>query len=310
MRAVQTFKPILNTICQDAFSTLNAPTKAILTDVSLRDAIQGFTAKEMPTSKKMDIFHRILRKGKASFVEVGSFVHPKKVPVMADMHKFHSYCAQYIDDQPYKSYMPTLQALVPNLKGLERALTCGVDAVSFIVSTSCEFQKKNTGMSLWDAYKEIMSMETVMQLNTNMHKIKYKKIYISCINECPITGEIDHELASQVIDIYYKFKHINEICLSDTCGSLSSEQLERILIACLDYGHDMDRISLHLHNGFRSDNETHELIMFALDMGVRRFDVSLLDTGGCMMTLDKKDMHSNLDYSTLEEGEFLYNNLV
>jgi hydroxymethylglutaryl-CoA lyase len=295
MRAVQTFKPILNTICQDAFSTLNAPTKAILTDVSLRDAIQGFTAKEMPTSKKMDIFHRILRKGKASFVEVGSFVHPKKVPVMADMHEFHSYCAQY---------------LVPNLKGLERALACGVDAVSFIVSTSCEFQKKNTGMSLWDAYKEIMSMETVMQLNTNMHKIKYKKIYISCINECPITGEIDHELASQVIDIYYKFKHINEICLSDTCGSLSSEQLERILIACLDYGHDMDRISLHLHNGFRSDDETHELIMFALDMGVRRFDVSLLDTGGCMMTLDKKDMHSNLDYSTLEEGEFLYNNLV
>ena len=131
------------------------------------------------------------------------------------------------------------------------------------------------------------------------------KLYISCISECPIKGEIDVNIIINEI-IYYlqNYNTITELCISDTCGTLKFEKFKYILdklIHIYDQKENskIQKLSLHLHKN-KNYEETEKIIKYAYDNKIYKYDVSCLkDVGGCSVTMDKNKMNTNLHYDDI-----------
>jgi pyruvate/oxaloacetate carboxyltransferase len=128
-------------------------------------------------------------------------------------------------------------------------------------------------------------------------QVNYKvKLYISCINECPIEGKIS---LSKIINHIYCLNMLNfdKICLSDTCGSLTNSEFIKIMDSILkNIKIDVSKISLHLHIKPERENEVEDIVHTALDYGINEFDVSELNTGGCSITMENNKLSPNMNY--------------
>lgn len=278
----------------------------ILTDVSLRDGIQALDAKSMPTEKKIDVFHEILNFGGIKNIELGSLVSQKQYPIMNDVHTIHDYAAQYLDNrEPTPEMMlaseinaveiPDLYVLVPNKEKLINGMKANIMNFSFITSVSNSFQKKNTNKTLIENNIEVMNM--MEYLKYYKYPSLYKtKLYISCIDHCPIEGKINNDAIVEEI-IIHSFYDYNEICLSDTCGKLTYENYKNIVDQCLDeYNLSPDLLSVHLHVNDRNLLNVENIIRYSLNRKIHRFDISMLNSGGCTMTIQNNELKRNLDY--------------
>ena len=125
--------------------------------------------------------------------------------------------------------------------------------MSFITSVSNDFQIKNIQKTLIQTKDEINNICNYI-IDKNIHK----KLYISCINHCPISGIIDN-----IIDIIPN-----------------------------------DKISLHLHISDDLDN-LKKIINYALDNNINNFDISILHSGGCSVTIKKDELNNYLTYYVL-----------
>jgi len=256
-----------------------------LFDVSLRDGLQ--TWKRIPSlNEKKSLLHKISKLPNVNKIEVGSVVSHKILPQFNDSIELYHYTRK-----TYNHLTPYL--LVPNLKMQEKALFSKIENMSFITSISDQFQKKNTNMNLDETKTQIKKM---IDLTPG-----YTKLYISCINECPIDGIIDNNtIIKEVID-YMKLP-LNEICISDTCGTLTEERLSEILTILLYlmqiHGIPIQKLSIHLHK-HKNMNETKKIIHYCLSKYIYNFDVSYLDSGGCSVTMNNTKMNNNLQYDDL-----------
>jgi hydroxymethylglutaryl-CoA lyase len=190
--------------------------------------------------------------------------------------------------------------LVPNKKGYDIAIKNGVTNFSLLTSVSESFQKKNinktiqeTKNDLHDIINDIIFKKTFYlpsELNT--------KLYISCINECPIEGKIDKNKVIEEIIYYYKNMEIDEFCLSDTCGTLLFEDYKHIIDSCIQHGIESTKFSLHLHTSIDIDN-IRDIVHYSIDNNIKKFDVSLIESGGCSITMEKSKLKPNMSYELL-----------
>ncbi len=263
----------------------------ILTDVSLRDGIQGMTPNDMTLCKKTEIFHDIFSNHLVDNIEVGSVVNTNLVPVMADVFTFYNYCGQFIDDF-YGSYNPKLHIIVPKLKYLKLAVASNMNNFAFLSSVSHDFQKNNSNMSIEQTKEEIIEMCNYLK-NSNING--HKKLYLSCVDTCPFQGKINNITIGQEIINYSKMNVFDEICLSDTCGKLSINNFKEILEICKRACINTNKLSLHLHI---NPNNVHieSIVRYALNNRINRFDISSLETGGCNVTLEDKNSFKNMSY--------------
>lgn len=264
----------------------------VLTDVSLRDGIQGMSPNYMTLTRKVELFHNIYSHKLAQNIEVGSIVNTKLLPIMADVSSLYNYCGQYIDDSPDWDYQPRLHAVVPKLSYLETAVSQNMNNFAFLSSTSNEFQKANLNMTLSHTKYQLKDMNQYL-IDNDVRG--YKKLYISCVDTCPFRGKILNSDIAQEISEYSSWNFFDEICISDTCGKLTCANFRYIIDMCSQLNVNMDTISLHLHV---SNRPTHieNIIRYALNKHIHRFDVSMLSQGGCNMTLTRKELHQNLSY--------------
>jgi hydroxymethylglutaryl-CoA lyase len=264
-------------------------------DITLRDGLQGVKTF-IPTKEKCNLANFIYKKYKPHAMEIGSIVSPKIVPQFEDSIEVFNYCKN-------KNYETDLYMLVPNLKALDKAREAGVKNFSFITSTSDAFQKKNTNKDLCQTKKELNLM---IKSISDDEKVK---IYLSCINECPISGKIDtNNIISEIYYYYYNFSNINELCLSDTCGTLTLDIFEEIMIniyASVDYS----LLGLHLHQSL-SNSDIMRIINRAKIYGISKFDVcAFSNLGGCSVTIGK-DLPRNLHYKKISDDyETIKNNI-
>lgn len=278
--------------------------KPILFDVSLRDGIQGADPSQYNTATKKSIFSDIRIKYAPPKMEIGSFVSPKVLPIMSDSADIFEFCAKKIKEEEFP---PDLYALVPNKKGLLDAIRFGARHFSFITSVSNEFQHKNTRRTLDYKKTEIKEM---MDMLASSRPNSYTKLYVSCINECPITGSIDrdfiiYEILSSYGLIDYEGDSIfNEICLSDTMGTLKSRDFEYIVDGLLRFGLANNRISVHLHIGQDNVVDAKRILFACFKRGINRFDVSAIKEGGCSVSMDRANLKPNMTY------EFFYETLA
>lgn len=279
--------------------------KPIFFDVSLRDGIQGMPKirqENFSLNDKINIFHNIIFNYKPEKIEIGSIVNPKILPIMADSLKLYEYAINYI--KKTKDYNPNIYLVAPNKKAILIGLENGVSNFSLLTSISNSFQKMNVNKSIYETRKEFTE---IFKLVENSEPEINTKLYISCINDCPLEGKIDNDLIIREIMTYHKmFPGFQEYCLSDTCGSLKFEDYKYILDSCIFFGLPPSKISLHLHINKNNIEEISQIIYHSLDNSVIRFDVSILETGGCSVTMPTSNLLPNLSYELLNSVRSKY----
>jgi len=275
---------------------LNPEMRPILFDVSLRDGIQGADPLKYPTDRKLDILKSIYNTHLPPKIEIGSFVSPKVLPIMSDTAKLFELSAEVLQKYPYPT--PDIYALVPNKTGLLTAIRCGFKNFSFITSVSNAFQVKNTTKNL--LYKKTELYEMTQQISDLAVPCK-TKIYISCVNECPVTGLIDNDLIIyEILSSYGRGFEYDEICLSDTMGTLKCRDFEYIVDGLIRFGISPSRISIHLHVNHSNSSDAKQILLACFHRKINKFDASVTSEGGCSVTMDPDQMKPNMTY------EFFY----
>lgn len=261
-----------------------------LFDVSLRDGLQSLP-KILSLSEKKEIFHKIINKYKPENIEVGSIVSKKILPQLKESDKLFKHGQEVGCENMF--------LLVPNFRNYNKISSndnINLTNISLITSVSENFIIKNTEMS---EKENLRSIKAILGSNKYVSSLNNIKLYISCINECPIDGKLDNDFVIEKILTYLKFSEINEFCLSDTCGTLKFTDYKYIIDNTLNKI-EPDRIGLHLHIGDNLD-EIQNIIKYSIDNNIKKFDVSCLEnTGGCVVTMDRNKINCNLTYEQLD----------
>jgi len=265
-----------------------------LFDVSLRDGIQNAIPCHYPTHHKKYIIEKILKEYHPTSVEVGSFVSPKLLPILADSKEIYEYvCEWKKTNEKYKNI--NVFMLIPSLSRLTTAIHMGITNLSFISSVSNSFQLKNTNKNVVDTMSELLKISGFIHEQPN-HLDFYKKLYISCINHCPIAGKINTIIVTNNILMYYHLLDFEEFCLSDTCGRLEYTDFVTIMKELFSQGVCPSKISLHLHVTKYNIESVEKILGYCFENKINKFDVSSIETGGCSVTIKGGEELPNLTY--------------
>jgi hydroxymethylglutaryl-CoA lyase len=236
-------------------------TELLLEDEALRDGLQ-MESRIFSLDEKLHIF-QLLKNAGLKRIQVGSFVHPKVVPQMADTDELIKTIGNQEDT--------VISALILNEKGLERALSCGVPHVSMSVSVSDTHSRKNAGRPAAEALAA-MTQLIGQALAAGLDVRAGLQCVFGCVYEGQISEDAVLAAAEQMIG-----GGAAEINLADTTGMATPHAI-RHLIQIFQKEFPDVRISLHLHDtrGLGLAN------MFSgYEAGVRIFDVCTAGLGGC-----------------------------
>ncbi|MCW9022710.1 MAG: hydroxymethylglutaryl-CoA lyase, partial [Sedimenticola sp.] len=194
---------------------MKLPERVKIVEVGPRDGLQN-EAAPVPVEVKLGLIDRLEKAG-VSVIEAGSFVSPKWVPQMASSAELF----QLIDQKPGVSY----PMLVPNLKGLESALSVGVKEIAIFAAASESFTQKNINCSIEESiarYSDVMAQ-------AKQHGLLVRG-YVSCVLGCPYEGEIAPERVADVARHLYEMG-CYEISLGDTVGVGTPIKAQRMIDA-------------------------------------------------------------------------------
>jgi len=233
----------------------------IVQEVSPRDGLQ-IEPTWVETADKIALIDQLSLAG-FSRIEAGSFVSPKAIPALRDgEHVF-----QGIARKAGVIYV----ALIPNLKGAQRAVESRADELNLVMSASQTHNLANMRMrceASLAAFGEIVSFAAGHPVRLNGS--------IATTFGCPFEGRIDEDRVLQLVDAYLQLG-IQGISLADTTGMANPRQVERLVKRVLQHVPATD-LTLHFHNtrGLGLCN-----VLAAYEAGARRFDAALGGLGGC-----------------------------
>lgn len=237
------------------------PQVVTLLEVGPRDGFQ-FEKRVVPTDRKLAVIARLAAAG-LKHIQVGSFVHPAKVPQMAD--------AEQLIDQLPRDDGVIYSALVLNQHGLDRSMASGIQAVEISLSASDTHSLKNTGMSHKEALDQGLHM--IDQAVSAGLRVRAS---VQCAFGCVYEGRLS---TARISDIIRRFADhgAHGLSLADTTGMGSPPVVEKILDAVLPLAGRLP-MALHLHDtrGLGLVN-----LMAALTYGISTFDSALGGMGGC-----------------------------
>ncbi len=238
----------------------------LLHEVGLRDGLQ-MESQVVPLEKKAAWLSGLLESG-MDIIQVGSFVHPVKVPQMADTDElFRRFTA-------HKKPRAILSGLVLNEKGLERGLACGVEMFCLGASASETHSLKNTGMGTDEAVTRIIGAAKAAVAAG-------KKVQLSVQSAfgCGFEGLISEERVLKIVRAYVE-AGLRNISLADTAGHAHPAQVERLFgaVLALDPGIEC---ACHFHNTYGLGMAN---MFAALRAGVSSFETSFAGLGGCPFT--------------------------
>jgi hydroxymethylglutaryl-CoA lyase len=232
-----------------------------INEVGPRDGFQ-IESKFIPTPLKLEMINCLTAAG-ISQIQVASFVHPGKVPQMADAERVVAGLIQ----KEGVSY----NALALNLKGVQRAHECGITDLEIGASASGSHSKKNTGMS----FKESLSQSIKMIRTAKKYHMKIRA-GIQCSFGCHYEGPISVTKVLQVARYLFD-EGIDLLLLGDTTGMATPPAIAAVLEAILNISAHTP-LGLHLHDtrGVGLANLTE-----GLKFDIIHFDTSFGGLGGC-----------------------------
>jgi hydroxymethylglutaryl-CoA lyase len=237
-------------------------TSVILEDESMRDGLQ-VEKKILPLEAKLSLYHMLVASG-VRRLQVGSFVHPKVVPQMADTDEL---IRIVIKENPGV----LVTGLVLNGKGLERAIKCGLTHLSMSSSASNTHSLKNVRRSAQEALNDMIGL--IRGAAASGIQVRAG---VQCAFGCVYEGAVPE---NKVLEMAGAFAEAgaSELNIADTTGMANPLQVRR-LIARVKHTIPSMAISLHLHDtrGLGLAN-----VMAGYEAGVEIFDVAAGGLGGC-----------------------------
>ncbi|WP_295516538.1 hydroxymethylglutaryl-CoA lyase [uncultured Pseudomonas sp.] len=235
--------------------------RLIVQEVAPRDGLQ-IEPSWVETADKIALIDQLSALG-FSRIEAGSFVSPKAVPMLRDGEAVF----QGITRQPGVTYV----ALVPNLKGAQRALAAGADELNLVLSASQTHNQANMRMS---CEQSLASFAEVVQLAKGQ-AVSLNGTVATTFG-CPFEGRIDEGWVFELVQRYLALG-MTGITLADTTGMANPRQVARIVRQVLELI-PASALTLHFHNtrGLGLCN-----VLAAFEAGARRFDAALGGLGGC-----------------------------
>jgi hydroxymethylglutaryl-CoA lyase len=237
------------------------PKSVRIVEVGPRDGLQN-EAKTVPTSKKA-AFIELLAAAGLSEIEIASFVHPKWIPQLADAE----------DLIPRLGLRPGVRysALVPNLKGLERAIGSGIRRIAVFTAASESFNRKNINMGIQesiDVFKPVVARALTEKISV--------RGYVSTCFVCPYKGMVSKEKVADVTRALFDLG-VDEVSIGDTIGAATPKDVESTLGFLLER-FPADRLAMHFHDTYGMAVAN---VYQALQMGIATFDSSAGGLGGC-----------------------------
>jgi hydroxymethylglutaryl-CoA lyase len=240
---------------------MNLPKQVTIVEVGPRDGLQN-EALFVPTDQKVELIRRLSETGLRR-IEITSFVHPKAIPQLQDSDEV----VKRVAPKPGISY----STLVPNEKGLERALQAGVKEIGLFVSASETHNQKNVRMSISDSLK---GFQRIAQ-RALAHDIRMRGYVVTAFG-CPYEGRISLERVEWIVK-EYKAMGIHEIALGDTTGMANPLLVSRWVEQIRPILGETD-LALHFHN---TRGTALANVLAALELGVTIFDGAVGGLGGC-----------------------------
>ncbi len=241
-------------------------TQIVIHEVGPRDGLQ-MEQQVVPIETKEDWVRRSMESG-VDIVQVGSFVHPVKVPQMADTDEL---IRRLVGN---KRAGVTIAGLALNERGVERGLECGVEMLCLGASASETHSLRNTGMATMEAMSRIIAAAE--------HAVAAgKKVQVSVQSAfgCGFEGPISEERVLHMVAAYVEAGLFN-ISLADTAGHAHPAQVERLFEAVFDLDPNIE-CTCHFHNTYGLGMAN---IMAAMNSGVTSFETSFAGLGGCPFT--------------------------
>ena len=238
----------------------DVPNEAIhIQEVGMRDGLQS-ADQFVETEDKIRLLNQLSQTG-LSKIEVTSFVSPKAVPLLADAEDVLS----AIERSPGVTY----SALIPNIRGLERALSVDLDEVNVVMSVSNAHNMANLRMTCEE------SLNQFREICANRGPLKVNGTLATAFG-CPFVGSIEPTLVLEWARRYMD-AGIDSLTLADTVGTATPHQIFDVCKQVVDAFPDVE-VTLHLHNtrGLGIANA-----LAGIDAGIRHLDASIGGIGGC-----------------------------
>ena len=234
---------------------------AKVVEVGPRDGLQNEKVT-IPTQAKIDYITALGDAG-LRVIEAGAFVSPKWVPQMADSAEVY----RNIPKDPGVEY----PVLVPNEKGLDRALDAGVTSIAIFTAASETFNKRNINMSIDESFTNYAPVA----VRARAEGIRVRG-YVSTAFGCPYEGDVPPE---KVLEVVARLLDLGcyEVSVGDTIGVGTPTQVQGVIGILLQVV-PTSRLAMHFHD---TRGTALANTLAALEMGIATFDASSGGLGGC-----------------------------
>jgi isopropylmalate/homocitrate/citramalate synthase len=230
-------------------------------EVGPRDGLQA-EATSVPTDAKLAFIGMLADAGLRE-IETTSLVRPDRIPQLADADDL----LRALDRRVGVRY----PVLVPNARGLERAVAAGVDAVCVVTAATDSYVQHNIGMNIEES---LATFEPIVV--EARRRGWWVRGYVSTAFGCPYDGEVDERAVVGVAERLLRLG-VDELSISDTVGVAVPADVRRVVDALTGAGIGPDVVALHLHD---TRGTAVANVMAAMDLGIRCFDASTGGTGG------------------------------
>jgi isopropylmalate/homocitrate/citramalate synthase len=237
------------------------PKSVEIVEVGPRDGLQNEPAS-LPAAVKVALIERLAEAG-CRVVEAGAFVSPKWVPQMADTAEVLAALRR----RPGVRY----PVLVPNLKGLERALAAGVEEIAVFGAASETFTQRNINCSIAESLERFAPV--CRQALAAGLRVRG---YVSCVLGCPYEGAVPVEKVAEVAAALDALG-CGEISLGDTIG-VGTPLKARAMLAAVAERVPLERLAVHFHDTY---GQALANILACLELGVATVDAAVAGLGGC-----------------------------
>jgi hydroxymethylglutaryl-CoA lyase len=239
------------------------PTRVTVYEVGARDGLQN-EAGLIPVEVKAEFVRQLLAAGHSA-VETTSFVSPKWVPQLADAAEL----LELLGEGPSGVRMPVL---VPNEKGLERALAAGVKEIAVFGSATETFARKNLNRSV----AESLEMFRPVVDRARAEGLMVRGYLSMCFGD-PWEGAVDTRVVAGHARTLFDLG-ITELSLGDTIGVATPGQVVALLTSLGEQGISVDQLAVHFHDTY---GQALANTLIALQHGVTVVDASAGGLGGC-----------------------------
>jgi hydroxymethylglutaryl-CoA lyase len=257
-------------------------------EVGPRDGLQNEKVT-IPTEAKVEYITALADAG-LKVIEAGAFVSPKWVPQMADTAEVY----REIPKDPGVEY----PVLVPNMKGLERAIDACVKSIAIFTAASDTFNKRNINMTIDESFANYAPVAA----RARGEGMRVRG-YVSTAFGCPYEGDVPPE---KVLEVSARLLDLGcyEVSVGDTIGVATPMQVQGVIGILLQVI-PASKLAMHFHD---TRGTALANTLAALEMGIAAFDASSGGLGGCPFApgasgnLATEDLIYMLDHMGIETG--------